>query len=73
MEAVIGPLNEGIVSISNICMSLLDAKVDPTTDTCSNYEQIRGHIEHAEQCMKKSEATIKKNWDIWINGWSDLL
>lgn len=72
VETVIGPLNEGIVSISNICMSLLDAKVDHTTDTCSNYEQIRGHIEHAEQCLKKSEATIKKKLG-YLDEWMERL
>ncbi|KAK7157482.1 hypothetical protein R3I93_008848 [Phoxinus phoxinus] len=59
MEAVSVPLNEGIVSICNICKSLLDAHVDPFTGTCSNYKQIRKHIEHAEQCLKKSETMIK--------------
>ncbi|XP_056126315.1 uncharacterized protein si:dkey-85k15.4 [Rhinichthys klamathensis goyatoka] len=59
MEAVSGPLNEGIVSICNICKSLLDAHVDPNTGTCSNYKQIRKHIEHAEQCLKTSETMIK--------------
>ncbi|KAL0172452.1 hypothetical protein M9458_032763, partial [Cirrhinus mrigala] len=60
MEAVVEPLNDGIVSIYNICMSLLDAQVDPTTDTCSNYKQIRRHIKNAEWYLRKSETTIKK-------------
>ncbi|KAK9960696.1 hypothetical protein ABG768_008539 [Culter alburnus] len=55
MEAVSAPLNEGIVSICNICESLLNSHVDPNTDMCCNYKQIRPHIEHAEQCLKKSE------------------
>lgn len=59
MEAVSGPLNEGIVSICNIWMSLLDAHVDPNTGTCSNYKQIRKHIEHAEQCLTPSETMSK--------------
>lgn len=59
METVSGPLNEGIVSISNICKSLLDADVDPYTGKCSNYKQIRKHIKHAEQCLTKSETMIK--------------
>ncbi|KAI2655403.1 Protein Ycf2 [Labeo rohita] len=60
VEAVVGPLSEGIVSISNICKSLLDAQIDQTTGMCYNYEQIRRHIEHAEQCLKKSETVIKE-------------
>ncbi|XP_018946843.1 uncharacterized protein LOC109075388 isoform X2 [Cyprinus carpio] len=67
VEAVVGPLNEGIVSISNICISLLDAQVDNTTDTCSNYKQIRGHIEHAERYLKKSETTIKEKLGYFDN------
>lgn len=59
MEAGSGPLNEGTVSICNICKSLLDAHVDPNTGTCYNYKQIRKHIEHAEQHLKKSETMIK--------------
>ncbi|KAK2903234.1 hypothetical protein Q8A67_007947 [Cirrhinus molitorella] len=69
MEAVVGPLNEGIVSIYNICMSLLDAQVDPTTDTCSNYKQIRRHIKNAKWYLKKSEKTIKNKLgclDEWL-------
>ncbi|XP_016337758.1 uncharacterized protein LOC107685623 [Sinocyclocheilus anshuiensis] len=72
VEAVVGPLNEGIVSISNICMSLLDAQIDPTTDTCSNYKQIRGHIEHAEQYLKKSETTIKEKLG-YLDEWMERL
>ncbi|XP_051722588.1 uncharacterized protein LOC127497865 [Ctenopharyngodon idella] len=60
MKSVSGTLNEGIVSVCNICKSLMDAHVDPTTDMCSNYRQIREHIEHAEQCMKKTETVIKE-------------
>ncbi|XP_052435062.1 uncharacterized protein LOC127975226 isoform X1 [Carassius gibelio] len=58
MEAVFGPLNEGIVSICNICESLKKAHISPNTDTCSN--QIRKHIEDAEQCLKTSETMIKE-------------
>ncbi|CAM4699075.1 hypothetical protein PO909_009172 [Leuciscus waleckii] len=60
MEAVSGPLNEGIVSICNICKSLLDAHVDPNTDKFSNYKQIRIHIKHAEQCLKKSKKMMEE-------------
>ncbi|ROI36357.1 hypothetical protein DPX16_11298 [Anabarilius grahami] len=60
MEAVSRPLNDGIVSICNICKSLRNAQVNPTTDMCSNYKQIRVHIEHAEQCLKTSETMIKE-------------
>ncbi|XP_077061006.1 uncharacterized protein LOC143713795 [Siphateles boraxobius] len=59
IEAVSGPLNEGIVSICNICKSLLDSQVDPNTGTCSNYKQIRTKIEDAEQSLKKSETMIE--------------
>ncbi|KAK9977116.1 hypothetical protein ABG768_018937 [Culter alburnus] len=60
MEAVSRALNEGIVSICNICKSLKNVHVNPTTDMCSNYNQIREHIEHAEQCLKTSETRIKE-------------
>ncbi|XP_059423147.1 uncharacterized protein LOC132157903 [Carassius carassius] len=60
MEAVSSPLNEGIVSICNICESLKKAHISPNTDTCSNYNQIRKHIEDAEQCLKTSETMIKE-------------
>lgn len=60
MEKVSRPLNEGIVSICNICKSLNNVHVNPTTDMCSNYSQIREHIECAEQCMKRSETMIKE-------------
>ncbi|KAF4103426.1 uncharacterized protein LOC131522001 [Onychostoma macrolepis] len=60
VEEVSRPLNEGIVAICNICESLKKAHVSPTTGTCSNYNQIRKHIEDAEQCLKKSETMIKK-------------
>lgn len=60
MEAVSRPLNDGIVSICNICKSLRNAQVNPTTDMCSNYKQIRVHIEHAEQCLKRSETMTKE-------------
>ncbi|RXN28172.1 hypothetical protein ROHU_019498 [Labeo rohita] len=59
MEEVVEPLNEGIVSISNICKSFLDAQADPTTDICSNSKQIRRHIKKAEWYLKKSETRIK--------------
>ncbi|KAF4115183.1 hypothetical protein G5714_002672 [Onychostoma macrolepis] len=60
MEAVSGPLNEGIISICNICKSLKNTHVSPTTDMCSDYKQIREHIEHAEQSLKTSESRIKE-------------
>lgn len=60
MEAVSRSLNDGIVSICNICKSLRNAQVNPTTDMCSNYKQIRIHIEHAEQCLRTSETVIKE-------------
>lgn len=60
MEAVANPLKGGIVSVCNICKSLLDAHVDPYTGKCSNYIQIRQQIELAEDCLKKSETMIKK-------------
>ncbi len=44
-------LNEGIEVICNICKSLLDAQVDPTT--ISNYDQMRNDIKHAEYCLKE--------------------
>lgn len=59
MEAVSTSLNEGIVSIYNICKSLKEAHINPITDTCSNYNQIRKNITHAEQCLKTSEKMIK--------------
>ncbi|XP_052398699.1 uncharacterized protein LOC127946275 [Carassius gibelio] len=60
METVVESLNEGIVSICNIYKSLLDARVDPTTGMCCNYEQIRKHIIHAERFLEKSETMIKE-------------
>lgn len=59
MKSVSKSLNEGIASICNICKSLMNAQDNPTTDTCSNYKQIRGHIEDAEQCMKNTEKMIQ--------------
>ncbi|XDV19367.1 hypothetical protein PO909_024851 [Leuciscus waleckii] len=58
MEAVTGPLDEGIASIWKISKCLMDADVDPNTDMCSNYKDIREHIEHAEQSLKQSEMMI---------------
>lgn len=52
-------LQEGIQSICNISTGLTDAHVDPNTGNCSNYEQIRKHIEKAERCLKMSENMIK--------------
>lgn len=60
MKSVSESLNKGIVSICNICKSLMNAQVNPITDTCSNYKQIRGHIEDAEKCMKTTEKMIKE-------------
>ncbi|XP_016396375.1 uncharacterized protein LOC107730152 [Sinocyclocheilus rhinocerous] len=60
MKSVSKSLNEGIVSICNICKSLMNAQVNPTTGTSSNYKQIRVHIEDAEQCMKNTEKMIQE-------------
>ncbi|KAI7806251.1 myosin-4-like [Triplophysa rosa] len=59
IEAV-GDLQEGIESIPIICMALLNTLVDQNTGKCFNYDQIRKHIEHAEQCLKSSEKKIKE-------------
>lgn len=59
VEAVSTSLNEGINSIINICKSLKEAHISPITDTCSNYNQIRKHITHAEQCLNTSEKMIQ--------------
>ncbi|XP_068070199.1 uncharacterized protein si:dkey-85k15.6 isoform X1 [Danio rerio] len=59
MEMVVGPLNDGIISLCYVCKHLLDAQVDPNTGICFNYRQIRRHIEYAEQHIARSEKTIK--------------
>ncbi|XP_043117618.1 uncharacterized protein LOC122360827 [Puntigrus tetrazona] len=58
MEAVSMPLNEGIVSICNICKFLKKAHICPITDTVSNYNQIRKHVEDAEQHLKTSDTIV---------------
>lgn len=60
LETVSALLNEGIVHICNICKSLLDSHIDPNTDMCPNYKQIREYIERAEQCLKKSEQMCEE-------------
>ncbi|KAL0160733.1 hypothetical protein M9458_044458, partial [Cirrhinus mrigala] len=47
LEAVLQLLNEGIVSICNICKSLLDAQ-GRTSSVGSTIEQTRNLIEYAE-------------------------
>ncbi|KAI7806739.1 uncharacterized protein LOC130557993 [Triplophysa rosa] len=59
MEAISRLMQEGIWSLSNMCTSLFNAHVDPVTDMCSNFQQIRGHIEHADRCLKESERILK--------------
>ncbi|KAK7171249.1 hypothetical protein R3I94_001249 [Phoxinus phoxinus] len=58
MKAVARPRNEGIVSICKISSRLMDADVDPNTDMCSSYTDIREHIEHAERSLRHSEMMI---------------
>lgn len=60
MKLFSGHLSGGIVALTNICKSLLDAHVNTTTGMCSNYKEIRENIEHAEQCMKKAEEIIEE-------------
>lgn len=48
-------LQEGIESICSISTSLFDAHVDHNTGKCFDYEQIRKHIAHADQCLNRSE------------------
>nr|XP_055065357.1 uncharacterized protein LOC129447633 [Misgurnus anguillicaudatus] len=60
MKAVSDLLQEGFESICNISTSLFNANVDHNTGKCLNYEQIRKHIEHADQCLKKSEKMSKE-------------
>lgn len=59
-EAVGELMQEGIESIRNICMALLNTHVNQNNSKCFNYDQIRKHIEHAEQCLKTSEKMIKE-------------
>lgn len=60
MKAVSDLLQDGIESICNISTSLFNAHLDHNTGKCFNYEQIRKHIEHADQCLKKSEKMSKE-------------
>ncbi|XP_065117436.1 uncharacterized protein [Paramisgurnus dabryanus] len=60
MKAVSDLLQEGIGSICNIRTSLFNAQVDYNTGKCLNYEKIRKHIEHADQCLKESEKMSKE-------------
>lgn len=60
MEAVGDLLQEGIESINNISMVLLNAHVDQNTGKCINYDQIWEHIQHSKQCLKKSEEKMKE-------------
>lgn len=59
IETVVGPLNDGISSICYVCKHLLEAEVNQNSGMCSNYRQIRRHIEYAEQHIARSEKTIK--------------
>ncbi|XP_056618359.1 uncharacterized protein LOC130432836 [Triplophysa dalaica] len=59
MEAITRLMQEGIWSLSNMCTSLFNAHVDPVTDMCSNFQQIKRHIEHADRCLKESERLLK--------------
>lgn len=52
-------MQEGIWSLSNMCTSLFNAHVDPVTDMCSNFQQIKRHIEHADRCLEESERLLK--------------
>lgn len=58
METIVSHLNKGIVSICNTCKSILDAQVHPTARP--NYEQMKRHIKHAEQCLEKSKKMIEE-------------
>lgn len=53
-------LQKGIQSICNISTALIDAHADMNTGMCSNYEQIRKHIENAEKSLRASENMIKE-------------
>lgn len=59
MEAINRLVQHGFWSLGNICTCLFNAHVDPVTDMCSNFQQIRGHIEYADQCLKESERILK--------------
>lgn len=58
METIVSHLNKGIVSICNTCKSILDAQVHSTARP--NYEQMKRHIKHAEQCLEKSKKMIEE-------------
>ncbi|TRY59485.1 hypothetical protein DNTS_017878 [Danionella cerebrum] len=59
LTEVVKPLNKGIVSIWEICNCLMHAPVNQLTGMCSNYKEIRKHIENAAAYLKKSESRIK--------------
>ncbi|KAA0703068.1 hypothetical protein E1301_Tti010824 [Triplophysa tibetana] len=59
MEAITKLMQEGIWSLSDMCTSLFNAHVDPVTDMCSNFQQIKGHIVRADRCLKESERLLK--------------
>lgn len=60
MEDISRLVQEGIGSLSNMCTSLFKAHVDPVTDVCSNFHQIRRHIEYADRCLKMSETKLNR-------------
>ncbi|XP_055065652.1 uncharacterized protein [Misgurnus anguillicaudatus] len=59
MEDITRLVQEGILSLCNTCTALFDAHVDPATDLCSNFKQIRRHIKYADRCLKESEGKLK--------------
>ncbi|XP_076866647.1 uncharacterized protein LOC143517748 [Brachyhypopomus gauderio] len=54
-EAVIIPLKNGIISITRVYESLIDADVDPISGQCSNYTSIRQQIVETQQSLEESE------------------
>ncbi|XP_076864000.1 uncharacterized protein LOC143516332 [Brachyhypopomus gauderio] len=54
-EAVIIPLKNGIISITRVYESLIDADVDPISGQCSNYTCIRQQIVETQQSLEESE------------------
>ncbi|XP_076863996.1 uncharacterized protein LOC143516327 [Brachyhypopomus gauderio] len=54
-KAVIIPLKNGIISVTRIYESLIDADVDPISGQCSNYTSIRQQIVQTQQSLEESE------------------
>ncbi|XP_076866678.1 uncharacterized protein LOC143517763 [Brachyhypopomus gauderio] len=54
-EAVIIPLKNGIISITRVYESLIDADVNPISGQCSNYTSIRQQIVETQQSLEESE------------------